>query len=372
MLDEFSSQDAVSRLRAASFDPALPVSARTHAAALADRLENGVRIVFLGPKDAGKSTLCNVILEMSQLSAASDETRHFHPDPTKAEPLGLSKDTPIIALKNCQMGHAQVVDFGGSDTPEDVRKALEVADIVLWCTQSFDAQEAAAWSGAPDRLKDHSFMVLTKADVLAEMEILKEKIHSLQGIVSEEFHSLFPVTTSQLLACLETGTPAAPEQFAASGVKALVDAVFGSVTAGQRADLDSALLFLERHGLAFDAAPEPPVRPPEPDQSMPLAFKAAHETIMARAYDLAELSFDEAIGDMSSVLDLCGTISEELVEVMQERATADPMLASWSDHFQDASDKVMLMTMENDTRSAADAVTILLQLRRDLESTLVH
>ena len=92
---------------------------------------------------------------------------------------------------------------------------------------------------------------------------------------------------------------------------------------------------------------------------------------MARAYDLAELGFDEAEGDMSDVLGLCGTISEELVDVMQVQADTYPELAPWCTAFQDASDKVMLMTLENDTRSAADAVTILLQLRRDLESMQV-
>jgi hypothetical protein len=93
---------------------------------------------------------------------------------------------------------------------------------------------------------------------------------------------------------------------------------------------------------------------------------------MARAYDLAELGFDKADGDMSDVLDLCGTISDELVEVMQTQANAYPELAPWCRAFQDASDKVTLMTLENDTRSAADAVTILLQLRRDLECMQVH
>lgn len=93
---------------------------------------------------------------------------------------------------------------------------------------------------------------------------------------------------------------------------------------------------------------------------------------MARAYDLAELGFDEADDNMSEVLALCGTISEELLEAMQCQSEQNGELMPWCRAFQDASDKVMLTSLENDTRSAADAVTILLQLRRDVEGLQVN
>lgn len=78
------------------------------------------------------------------------------------------------------------------------------------------------------------------------------------------------------------------------------------------------------------------------------------------------MGFDEAEDDMSEILALCGTISEELVDAIDAEVVRYPHLAPWRDSFQDGSDKVMLMSMENDTCSATDAVAILLQMRRDM------
>ncbi len=372
MLDDFTHEDAVALLRAASSDAALSAAAKANAATLADRLDYGVRIVLLGPKGVGKSTVCNAILGTWDTAASPGRTRHFYPRTTPAEKLALSDDTMAISLDACGLGRAQILDPANSEEPDAIREALDWADIVLWCTQGFAEEEATIWSEAPDHLKDHSFMVLTKADVLAERGVLQERIHDLQRVVSEEFHSLFPVAARQLQVGCKSGTPAAPEQYAASGIQALADAVSCSITQGRRADMDSAMLFVERHGLVRKAPPDPSVPVADAAQSVQMPFKGAYDAIMQRAFDLAELSFDESTGDMSAVLELCGTISEELVEIMRGTGLGKAQWAEWSDQFEEASDKIMLMTMENDTRSAADAVTILLQLRRDMEYMVAY
>lgn len=376
MLDDISASDAAARLRAAVSDISLPATARVYAQDLADRLENGVRIVLLGPKGVGKSALCDAILVGSTAGAGTEQTRHFYIDGMTSEPPATGGPVQSFSLGFCPFGQAQIVDVAvpaaGQGDKAVVMSALAFADIVLWCTQDFGPQEAGLWAVASDGLKDHSFLVLTKADILAGEKQMKSRIDGLQSVVCEEFHSLFPVTTQQILARQANREEVSPAQFAASGVKALVEAVMAIVAAGQRADLDSALLFLERQGGQKDVDGRQPVETAKPAKIDAIPFKAARDTIMARAYDLAELGFDEAEGDMSDVLGLCGTISEELVDVMQVQADTYPELAPWCTAFQDASDKVMLMTLENDTRSAADAVTILLQLRRDLESMQVH
>jgi energy-coupling factor transporter ATP-binding protein EcfA2 len=372
VLDELANHDVVARLRAARGDADLSATARANAVALADRLDHGVRIVLLGPQGAGKSTLCDALLGTWGHAAGQGQTRHFHPSTTSAEQLGLSENTLTLPVDACGLGRAQIIDFGSSDEPNAIRAALAFADIVLWCTQDFDGQEAGIWSGASDHLKDHSFMVLTKADVLAERGILQERIHDLAKIVSEEFHSLFPVAAGQVLDSLKRGAPVAPEHLAASGLKALQNAVSCSVTQGQRADMDSAMLFVERHGLVGKSPADPPAPPSDPRQPVPTPFRDAYDAIMRRAFDLAELSFDESHGDISEVLALCGTISEELVDITRGTGSDKARWAEWSDQFEEASDKIMLMTMENDTRSAADAVTILLQLRRDMEYMIAH
>ncbi len=271
------------------------------------------------------------------------------------------------------LGHARVVDV---TTPEDtsnfgrcVEDCIATADIVIWCTQEFDDHEAILWQSAPDPLKDHSFLVLTKADLLAEKRILRERIMALQPVVSEEFHSFFPVTTTRIRQLQEAGETVSDAIFAASGLKALIDTVSSLVRSGQRADLDSAILFLERQGLTLDDPMPDRVAPPTPSDTSPLrlACKASRDRLIERAFDIAELGFDESEGDMSGVLEMCGSISEDLMEDMRGMSQEHADLEPWNSEFEGASDKIMLMTMENDTRSAADAVTILLQLRRDLE-----
>jgi hypothetical protein len=120
--------------------------------------------------------------------------------------------------------------------------------MVIWCSQAFTPAERWLWSAMPDRLKDHGFLVLTKADELIREGTLADADRRLDDIVAEEFHSLVPVATLQGLAalCRDTGTDR--DALAASGAEALISALLAHVEQGRRADLDAALLFLSRFG----------------------------------------------------------------------------------------------------------------------------
>lgn len=385
MLDDPSTDVTVARLRLASKDLDLSDSARLQACDLADRLTRGVRIVLMGPKSTGKSALCDAFFCNPEPSGTQTETRVFAPEVPELADIPLGGTLRYVETSVAPFGPAQVVDMAVPENferyEEQVAEGLEFADIVLWCTQSFEPEETALWADACDALKDHSFLVLTKADCLAEEGVLQERLASLHPIASEEFHSIVPVMTSHVRQAQTDDQEVTDGQIAASGLKALTAAVEGIVRSGQLADIDSALLFLARYGKATGAELEEaasaqdgyakePV-PEEADASTP-RFAAAREILMQRAFDLAELGFDEADGDLSAVLELCSEVSVDFVDRLQGDAEDHPYMAPWCLAFEEASDKIMLMTMENDTRSAADAVTILLQLRRDIDQLSCH
>lgn len=377
MLDEFSASSAEARLGAAVQSGQLSAAAQTQAETLLDRLARGVCVLFLGPKSGGKSQLCNALVGQALDPAERGFIRVLSDASHVAKRFEVLGDVRSVRCAGHDFSQSLFVDMATCQNDHEsdarLRQSLELADVVLWCTERFGPQEAKIWAEAPDALKDHSFLVLTKADLSASLGDLATRIAALQPIVEEEFHSLFPVATSHVQKLLEQSVPVTDSDLAASGVKALADALQSVVASGQRADLDSALLFLERHGLLDGAAPEPPVaEPPAQSIDQKLPFKKARDAIMARALDLAEMSFDDHESDLSGVLDLCGTISEELTDILRDAESDVPEVAPWCRAFEEASDKIMLMALENDTRSAADAVTILLQMRRDLEHNSIN
>ncbi|MEM1073582.1 MAG: GTPase domain-containing protein [Pseudomonadota bacterium] len=367
------------RLNRAADDPALSTNARLQARALATRLSGGVRIVLFGPGRVGTSGVCNALVGQIDPSTPSSVTRLFTLGSEGETATLLPETVAVRPLTAMSTVHAQLIDWFSSSRETDFavqgERALQVADVVVWCTQDFGAEEMAVWSKAPDALKDHSMLVLTKADVLGAEGVLKARVERLQAIVQDEFHSLFPVAVSSLAPYLENSNIIPEEVFRASGVCALSEALQGIVSSGQRADLDSAILFLDRQGMMLDAPFSPgEQRPPQyhtPDTARSNlqhpVFVKARDAVLARALDLAEIGFDAAQGDLEEVFELCGAISEELIESLRDQAFGDSDAAHWCEAFEEAHDKIVLISVENDTRSAADAVTVLLQLRRDLE-----
>lgn len=363
MLDDISTQDTVARLRAAAINSQIPQGVRARADRLAHRLEHGARIALLGPGGVGKSDLCTAILGAGDTAHESFETRAMRQQAANPEPATPGDNNTPHEVAQGPFGHAVVLDVS---LPE-ATKEIDSADIVIWCTQSFSSEEAQLWTRASDALKDRSFLVLTKADLLAGAGVLQDRIAALQDTAAEEFHSFFPTTTQQISQLRRQGIRITDQHLASSGLKALIDAVAGIVASGHRADLDGALLFLERQGLTLNEPVVVPARAVQETETPQTSFQLAHDKLMAGAVELAASHLDDAEGDMSDILHLCGTICEELADVMRNMPQTDPEGDVWTPIFEDACDKVLLMATENDRRSAADAVTILLQLRRDLE-----
>lgn len=358
---------AIAALQAGIDKGVLSAAAEKHAHQLVDRLQTRVQVAVIGPAEAGKTDLLQVFLGKSDIE---DTDCHYSSN---------SNARPLLPRIKVAPGPARILDtldlIHLSGFPHDqgaVHQALNLADMVLWCTQSFSNAEAKLWSDAPDHLKDHSFLVLTKADELARQGVLQERIAQLSAVAQEEFHSLFPTTTSAAKAELATSGTLSETTYAASGAQALAEAVSKLASDGRRADLDSALLFITRHGLqAMQASPsQEMVNEPSPCHA---TYDTALQILRTQMLKVTLSENDPFDADIEKLLQQCSAVSDDLVELATDSGLdMNNDNQTWCDDLLAAADKIMLMSMENTLTAAADAVGILAQLSLEMESRKFH
>lgn len=385
-------RDMVSRIDQVIFAGRLSDSSRDYGRRLMQRLITPVRVVVAGPPRSGKSALVR-LLAGAQGSQETPPLATGVAGGLNATPSGLFDNLVLIEY-----------DFGRAATGGVVSPLADIApDIILWCTQGFTTEEASFWNRVPDSLKDHSFLVLTKADELIRAGLLYDRLDGLRDIVSREFHSLLPIATLQALAATEAAAPIDPSQHAQSGAKALVEALRRLIRQGRSADLDAAEIFVRRYGdeamavragratapvqlpplsepvLTREMPEEIAPAPPEeavPDSPAPDALcDDADANVSERALRIlsentadfpAEIGAD-ASDEISTLLSLCSDTAESLSEIVSDEEGVSDEL---SEDVLEASEMMVLLALEDDANAAADAVTLLLQLRRGFETRL--
>lgn len=396
----------------------LPDTAARRGAQLLARLKSPVSVVVIGRPGAGKSSLINMLLGTNAIPetrdlpvleiAAGAMTRTLctlgDGSQVAAEGVvldaGVPEDAALVRIELAvpvleRMTLTEIRLAGSLDACRAaVDLAVERADMVLWCSQDFDDGERALWAGVPDDLKDHSFLVLTKADRLLMQGTLNDRLAGLEPVVAEEFYSLYPVATLQAIAA-RIGAPGEnPALWKASGGRALALAVAKEVETGRSADADSALLFLTRFGArdgaletaspaaASAGAPDRPAReavapppgagadtPPAPaapatggDHGLgpALSFLASRTGAMAR--DLP----DDADGLQQFVLDHCLETATGLSDMLASVTAHDPVAADLQADAAEGMDMMLLLQLEQSSDAAEDAVTLLLQMKKEL------
>ncbi|MGR3291699.1 MAG: hypothetical protein ACU0C9_10970, partial [Paracoccaceae bacterium] len=154
---------------------------------------------------------------------------------------------------------------------------------------------------------------------------------------------------------------------------------------------DSAQLFLQRYGAGTNntnAAIKDPVpgtmlnlqaeiveseeTEPKDPQTIPVSefSQRAIDIIRAEADDLhQEDKFGELPG-ASDILDECVNTANQLVEIFESGSSTHSDCQELHDDLMEAADMMLLMQLEQGDGPAADAVTLLLQLRREMETSL--
>lgn len=427
MKDNAADDTVIDHLNWALEADTLPKAARDYAQHLLKRLSQPVRVSVLGPARSGKSQLVNMFVgrnlvpegavlpttefiwgetERMTVTAANGAVARVHSSDLATlsgrNAAFLQVELPVPILHRINM--LEVVTEGTADEMSSgVDWAVRRTDIALWCTQNFGKVERAVWSRVPDSLKDHAFLVLTKADVLSAEKALSQRVAELETVVAEEFHSMFAVATLQAIrAHSSEGVDEA--MFHASGGGALTSEVLRHAERGRRADFDSAHMFLARYQvqpgpkaatqpeakvdvqavaepLASKApTPEPEAAPAESSMASPVEtrpevanselFSGAIRYLKRRGDGLSETVANLSEQDSKPVVNQCVDAVEHLMDLFSQDESGCDAADAFIDELAEATDVMVLMQVEDGDAPAADAVTLLLQLRRDMEMQL--
>jgi hypothetical protein len=323
-----------------------------------------------------------------------------------ADVVRVRQEMPDPALKS-----QSYVEQGLSGDEEAMRAILDGiakrADIVIWCSQDFSGIERRLWSEMPDRIKDHSFLVLTKADLLIRSGMLARHIEDLAPITADEFLGLYPVATLQGIAARPTSDGQSPDKWVASGGSHLSGALNKQIRQGRSADLDRAQIFLNRLGALVPDDPVNENEAPRPRtdrsrfepgqdairhgettvQSAPLAQPsppnmadsvgapdAETVSILSEAIDMLQehgqkmLRQVDRMGDFDPdvILKNCTDAMSSLSRLLEKSDASDMMGREARESVEEGEEILMLFQLEQSQEAAIDAVTLLLQIRKDL------
>ena len=209
-------------------------------------------IALMGEFSAGKSTLLNFLLRRQVLPTQVTATQLppvwlsygtadpyiMYNDGTRA-PVDLTRldDIPVTGTRFLRifmeadiLEAMDLIDTPGiSDPnipPEVWRRAAGYVNGVIWCThatQAWRESERAAWVSLPERLRNHSLLLVTRADKLGE----KDRQKVLRR-VNREAGSLFAksILFSALDAIRARDSADADDLWTKSGGEKFVDALF--------------------------------------------------------------------------------------------------------------------------------------------------
>jgi hypothetical protein len=365
----------------------LPRSAVDAARQLLDRFDAPARVTFLGLPGSGRARLLNLVAGDQVLpegrplptlslhhggvartvgTLANGEQASWPGLPIdaidEAGAMFLDLTRPLPALREFTL-----LELSADETADDqvaaMRWAEERTDIALWVSRGFTAAEAALWSRAPDSMRDNGYLVMTGATPPAA------RIPGFRSAFHVERDDTLAPLLAELRAC------------AARGREGLLDHAL-LLLARFEDRKPSQMILRQAHtasvidmGQASDRVrtmqrpvPPPPVPTPAAGPDVLQIRSQAVAYLRTRAAELDKLIDSLAELPEKRVLGFCLETVEELVEKVSALDEPDPTLADIEEMVLEAADVIMLLQSEDGIEPATDAITLLLQLRRDLEA----
>ncbi|UWQ43808.1 hypothetical protein K3718_20650 (plasmid) [Leisingera aquaemixtae] len=357
---------------------------------LLQRLRQPVRVAVTGAPGTGKSALIDMLLGRVVIGKTAaglpveicygpeEQVVFDTPAGARRQQAGCLADTavPPDALRVRQhlpdlrlRAHSfcEIPLAGPPGRQQDtLQQAAAMADIILWCSETFPEAEQALWSAMPDSTKDHSFLVLTMADRQIMRGILPGLIQSLEPVAAEEFLGVYPVAAIQGLTAQTAGAPA-EDLWRSSGGRQLAEDVQRQIGLGRASDADQAELLIRQFGgpLPADAPPPPAASPAAVPPAPAASLAAALDQLQSGAEDM--LAQAEAAGGPQAgpVLAHCMDLIRSLTASLEAMPGSDAVSAA-REAAQDGEELLMLCQLEQDEDAAIDAVTLLFQLKKEL------
>jgi len=305
--------------------------------------------------------------------------------------------------------------------------AAKRADVVLWCTKEFDQTERRIWGQMPDTIKDYALLMITHMDDLQEQGTLDGVIGSARTAAIGEFEKILPIDLPGALDAREADGSVDKEMMRASGGLALISTVLKQVALGKRAAVDMAdVLLLQNADVlatlddteseaapevvepivetpiveepvaeitpaaapddaevpkgiaqlrtiaarrAAELSPKPPVAALHPDT------RAAYQHVLAYIEERAQ-ALTSSLEDMGSdapaeIMEECVAHIQWLCDYLNDHGDPqDAPLQRARDTAYDAADLVQLMQLEKRDSAATEAVSLMLQVKRELQADL--
>ena len=409
-------QDMTERLQLALNDDRLPREFLNVGKQLLAHLTEPTQIAVFGLPSSGKTSLLNIILretvmpdlqnvpiiELVHGKTARVTYEALTATATRRDGVATQADIPprtfrvIQELPLPQLEDKSLIEI---NVPEDFGQrsdllewAAKKAHIAIWCSENFDDRECAIWSCVPDRLKDHSFLALTKADRLQMKGVLAEQVSRFQEQFADEFLCLFPVATKQASAACASGTVTSAGLWKASGGKALADGIDREIATARLADRDHADVLLTRIGFATRpqtahpenrnaakpqtvSAPErsqvaPAARPPTPAATPQMgrdeAIEMALSLLQNCANEMLADGTDQQTLPPEHILDQCTQAAQALATLLMDTQPDDPEIGALRENALESEQVIMLLQLERSPTAASDAITVLLQLKKEM------
>lgn len=370
-----ATQQVLAQLEQAIAAGGIAASYRKWAADLLGRLQKPVQVMIIGRPGVGKSGLIDALLGQPVLRGMSGTPEiHIAPGQTSRCYVeyydGQSEwrqgllseqgfDQPVARayqeLPDPTLAERNLIEIGLPETePETqnvMKQAMDSADILIWCVRRFSQLDVKLLDVVPDRLRDHGFLVLMGADGhetgAAPAELQGSELRSLAA----EFLGLYPFSFG-------------PPEGLNEHNRRLKLHLDRQIDLGRAADLDQARMILRQ------TTPSPlPVSPKPNAQPLPPAKRRVEEAaadLLRTAGQELLIQLDQTDGQIESqiVLEHCRRTLDTLSEMLAEdRATGHSL-----DLVEAGQEMLLLIQLEKGRTSAQDAVTLLLQLRRELSA----